>query len=108
MKRALIYAQTQLDYDTLKEYLIKGWVLDPALTDGKPYRLENNTVWPLILYESEEEKPKPEMKQGEFDSVIDVVDSPHAEVKDWVAKGYVVHAIYATKTILVKCKEKSI
>lgn len=105
MKRVFLLAETQTDYANILTHFKEGFVLDPEL---KLIKLDNATVWPLIQYESEEEKPKPETKQGEFDSVTDVVDSPHAEVKDWVAKGYVVHAIYATKTILVKCKEKSI
>lgn len=109
MKRQIIFCgDCQIEFDAVSKLLDEGWILDPSLTDGKPYRLENATVWPLVLYESEEEKPKliEEEKVGEFDDVVDVKSVEFAEVAGLVKEGYVVQSIYAKNTIMVKRVEK--
>jgi len=102
MKRLLLVAQIQAEYTVVQTYLDKGWQLNPLfVSDSKPYRLDTSTVWPLILYESEDEKPTPEFKPGEFDDVTDIKEASHNEVGQWIAKGYMVQRIDAKQTVLV-------
>ena len=104
MKREIVLALNQQDLSRIQKLLDEGFVLDPTLTDGKPYRLDEATVWPLILYESEDEKPKPEQSKGEFDDVEDLKDVPHSEVGEYLKQGYRIHVIYAKNTVLLKRK----
>lgn len=110
MKRSVFRAETLQDYECLDELLEKGWVLDPVLTDGKPYRLDALTIWPLVFYEKEEERPTAmeEMKAGEFDDVVDFKDVPNTDVQLALNEGYVIHAIYQKNTILVRRKTKEV
>lgn len=110
MKRQTILATNFEEYELVDTKLDDGWVLDPTLTDGKPYRLENVTVWPLVLYESEDEKPKPvsELKVGEFDDVGSLRDVPNADVDGLLKDGYVIYQIFSKNTILLKRSPKAL
>ncbi len=101
MKRQIMLAETQADLNFVGGMLTEGWILDPELTDGKPYRLEANTVWPMILLEEGDVRPA-EKKAGEFDDVVDVKSAEFQEVAELVRQGYVVQSIYAKNTILIK------
>lgn len=106
MKRIIYRAETEKDYLMVTSYFSEGYVLDPFLTDGKPYRLDSVTIWPLVFYESDAEKPvvAVEEKKGEFEDVIDVKDATFDKVEELIKQGYTVQSIYAKSTILVKRK----
>ncbi len=101
MKRQIMLAETQADYNFVGGMFAEGWVLEPTLTDGKPYRLDNATVWPLVLYEEGDAKPITE-KIGEFDDVEDLKDVPNSDVSELLKQGYKIQTIYQKNTILVK------
>ena len=96
------------DYRLIDKLLLEGWVLDSTLTSGKPYVLDAVTVWPLVFYESEDEKPKAieEVKLSEFSDVEDMKDVPNAEVSDLLKQGYQIQTIYQKNCIMLKRKQK--
>lgn len=107
MKRGIFRCETQGEYRPLRDALDEGWILDPMLTSGKPYILENATIWPLVFYENDEEKPKTteEKKLSEFDTVESFKDVPNAEVDALLKQGYIIYQIFSKNTILLKRKE---
>jgi len=107
MKRTIILASEQDDYNSVQRSLDNGYVLDPAIHRGEPFGLENGIVYHLVFYENEDEKPKleEEKKIGEFDDVEDMKDVPNAEVSDLLKQGYRIQIIYQKNTILLKRKE---
>ena len=108
MKHCMMFCENQADFNAASKAMEQeGWLLDP-LFDSKPLRLEAAIVFPLVKYESEEEKPKAveEVKAGEFDDVDDMKDVPNAEVSDLLKQGYQIQTIYQKNTILLKKKQK--
>ncbi len=114
MKRIIIRAETQDDYEkSVQSYLDNGYVLDQSIA-SHPMVLENHTVWPLILYEKEEEKPKEEKKVGEFDDILDVAtidnegqSQTHETIlSQRIKEGWTVYAIYQKNVIVVKRRKE--
>jgi len=108
LKRQIAKADTAADYLAVSQLLSEGWVLDPILCpDGKPYRLDFTIVWPLVFYESEEEKSQiVEEKKGEFDDVVSIVSVDIAEADKYLSQGYTLLDHYAKTVTLVKRKAK--
>jgi hypothetical protein len=109
LKRQIVKADTAADYLAVSQFLSEGWVLDPILCpDGKPYRLDFAIVWPLVFYESEEEKPQimEEKKAGEFDDVESIVSVDIAEADKYLSQGYTLLDHFAKTVTLVKRKPK--
>jgi len=106
VKRLILPARTPEDYEAIKLQLDNGWTLDPILTDGKPYRLDESTVWPLVKFDTEQEAFQYNTrKMGEFEDVVEVREVPHGEqVASLVKEGFTVQAIYSKSTIMVKRK----
>ena len=102
MKREIVVADDTESMSYVANLLNQGYVLDPTLTANKPYLLENSTVWPLVLYENDGEKPKPETKAGEFDDVVDVIEVQFGGVPDKIKEGYAVQTIYAKCIVMIK------
>lgn len=112
MKRKLVFCNDQFTLNLLSTDLEGGWILDPAY-DAKPLRLDNAVIFPLVLYEddlerayADEQKASAEVKVGEFDGVVSLRDVPNAEVDPLLKDGYVIQAIYAKSTILLKRQAK--
>lgn len=103
MKHILVFANDQVGFDKANGCMAEGWELDPRF-DGKPLRMDAAVVFPLVLYESEEERPKPfeEVRKGEFDDVVSMRDVANGDVDGLLKEGYVIHSIYAKNTILLK------
>jgi len=108
MKRQIIVATTPEAYTLVSQRLSDGWVLDPTIHRGEPFGLEASIVYHLVLYESEDEKPKPEEKLGDFNGVTSLKDVPNAEVDALLEQGYIIHTVYAKNTILLKRKDTTI
>jgi len=104
LKRDLFFVNDQFTLNFVKQKLAEGWVLDPTF-ESKPLRMDAATIFPLVLYEPNDEKPIDEDKPGEFDGVVSLKEAPNAEVDNLLKEGYVIQAIYAKSTILVKRKE---
>ena len=100
MIHRLIYAANQKELDSVQTLLTNGYELDPEY--AKPIHMELALVYPLVLYESEEERPKPvdESKPSEFDDVLETREIPHGLVPE----GFRVHAVYQKNLIVVRRK----
>lgn len=108
MKREIVVADDSESMMYVAKLLSEGYVLDPTLTRGTPYLLETSTVWPLVFYETVEERPKPETKIGEFDNVVDVIEVQFGGVPDKIKEGYTVQTIYAKAVIMLKRQEAGV
>ena len=101
MKRVMLFVNDQPTSDDFNRDLEKGWVIDPLF--GKPLFSEQGLIVPLVKYDSEDERPKPEAepeKPGEFEDVVETRDIPHGSVPE----GFTVHALYAKSMIVIKRK----
>jgi len=110
LKRQLLLTVTQEEYSKIPLLMSQGWLIDPQLAGDRPIKLDHALVWPLVLYETSEEVPKPvlpEEKPGEFDDVTDVKSLDHAQVAEYIAKGYRVHEIFQ-KNVIVTLRGKPV
>jgi hypothetical protein len=104
MNRRFILASDQVQLDAATKLMAEGWEIAPEY-EGKPIRLEWSLVFPLVLYESEEERPQPveeERKAGEFDDVEDVKSAEFTEVAELKKQGWTVQSLYAKNVLMIK------
>ena len=84
----------------LLDLLAKGYVIE-----DRPLVAERDVHYRLVLYESEDEKPQPELKQREFQDIEGFKDVPNSDVETLLNEGYEIHAIYAKNTIMLKWRK---
>lgn len=113
MNRKFLIASDQVALDKAAELLANGWEFAPEY-EGEPIRLEWSLVFPLVLYESEEERPKAvveERNPGEFEDVDSIISVDINAADEKLCDGYRVLEAFAKTVTLVKRrkpKEKAV
>lgn len=129
MQRKTFLATVNVTYTELDKLLADGWILDPWLNGGKPYRLDAAMVWPLIKFDSQEEKdaqvkaraeeekrlgevaasvyPETEeqRKLGPLEDVCDVITVEPTQVAEKYKQGYRVQEVYAKSVTMIRRAE---
>lgn len=108
MKRLMLYCFDVPTFSEVANLLSEGWIMD-SLFESKPIRMDNAVAFPLVLYESEEEKPKEvaeERRPGPLEDVVEVLNVDSFDVAKKYAEGYRVHEIYAKTVTMIRRTEK--
>jgi len=104
MKRTIIVASDKNRFSDVNDHFKVGWILDPAIYDGRPLRLDNAVVYLLVKY-TEEEREQHEQQPIE-DKVISIRNVPTNDADALIQQGYVIKDTYAKTVTLIKTKVK--
>jgi len=100
MMRTIVVATDQVNYSDVNERFEDGWILDPAIYDGRPLRLDNAVVYHLVKY-TEEEREQLEQQPIEY-KVISIRNVPTNDADELIQQGYEIADRYAKTVTLIK------
>lgn len=85
--------------DAFLGLLKDGYVRDPDLSLIK---FDNYAIMFLVKYESEDEKPKPEVKVSSYDNVESIISVDIGEADSKLKEGYTILEHYVKTVTLIK------
>jgi hypothetical protein len=104
-ERKIVLAKTQEDFGEVVKLVDQGWLLDSAMYEGRPLRLEDAVVYHLIKFSAEELAAM--AKEAELEpEIISMVKVPYDKVDELLEKGYKVKDTYAKDVVLTKTGAK--
>jgi hypothetical protein len=112
LEHCIYQASSNEDFDHVNQLFTNGWVLNPAICDGRPLRTEYSVIYHLVHYTDDEasqldvEEPSKEIIDIQSVNINDLADN-YARGRNWYANGWRIHATFAKTVTLVKYAEPS-